>query len=513
MSELENKRKKAKVIGAAALAAVLMGGAGFGTYQLFDSKGANGKQTPAISKEESKGRLSDKKDTDDDDSTAYNDIIDNLDDIKDADFGNVLHNDNRYDGLNDSIARAVTNERLHLALFDDKKDEYDMLKGSIANAAGNDLRIKKQGELAFETDNDSKGLLASLDSPGAIIGKPVVAIPSEQKMPSTTLENPIDHDVPTQSEPNIPTQVPTPDPTPNIDSDNPTPSPTPNPTPRPDPVNPVEPTPSPNPEKPVEPTPKPPKPNPTPEPENPTPKPNPDPTPTPEPEKPKPNPDPEPEPIVIIGEGLGNSGKEFGTIDEARSWAYNSKEYNENNCIWTARPVFYGYKSNGEIVKTTYTVDFRACDKPEKPIDPPTITVGGLADGMEIENDIISFSVSTLDGNGKEIVPSVTLNGKVIVGQGESYTATLVEGNNLIVIIATDEKGNVTKKTFTIKYVVEEPEEPVEPIDPVDPVEPEEPTEPIEEEPSEPEQPGDSGEPIKPDNVDENNEKKDESNE
>ena len=82
----------------------------------------------------------------------------------------------------------------------------------------------------------------------------------------------------------------------------------------------------------------------------------------------------------------------------------------------------------------------------------PTITVEGINDEDVVNDELISFTVKVSDDVDGELTPYVEVNGSLLDEKDGTYEAYLNEGNNTIVIIATDEAGNKTIETFTIHY-------------------------------------------------------------
>src|SRR5699024_5793256 len=83
---------------------------------------------------------------------------------------------------------------------------------------------------------------------------------------------------------------------------------------------------------------------------------------------------------------------------------------------------------------------------------PPIITVEGLNDGDTVTEEQINFTVEAIDDVDGEIIPSVQVNEQSIEPVKGTYEATLIEGENTIVISATDEADNNATKEYTIDY-------------------------------------------------------------
>ncbi len=84
---------------------------------------------------------------------------------------------------------------------------------------------------------------------------------------------------------------------------------------------------------------------------------------------------------------------------------------------------------------------------------PPVITVTGLTDGMTAASETLNFTVSAVDDRDGEVTPLVKLGVTALTPEeGDSYTATLTEGSNIITVEATDDAGNIAQEDYTVTY-------------------------------------------------------------
>lgn len=86
-------------------------------------------------------------------------------------------------------------------------------------------------------------------------------------------------------------------------------------------------------------------------------------------------------------------------------------------------------------------------------VEPPKLKIKGLKDGETITKPTVQFTVEAIDEVDGEVPIVVSLNGKELKGQkAVSYTVTLNEGKNTILIRAKDQAGNEVKEQFTVYY-------------------------------------------------------------
>lgn len=96
---------------------------------------------------------------------------------------------------------------------------------------------------------------------------------------------------------------------------------------------------------------------------------------------------------------------------------------------------------------TTYTVD----------TVPPTLNVTSPTDGLVTNKAVLTVAGTTNDATSSPVTISITLNGAdqgaVTVGAGGAFSKalTLAEGDNTIVVTATDVAGKVSTVTRTVK--------------------------------------------------------------
>ena len=82
--------------------------------------------------------------------------------------------------------------------------------------------------------------------------------------------------------------------------------------------------------------------------------------------------------------------------------------------------------------------------------DAPTIEVKGFKNGQELEDEKISFKVIVRDNIDKSIKPKVMLNNEVIIATNGTYSASLIDGENIIIIEAIDLSGNRTEMKYKV---------------------------------------------------------------
>ncbi|WP_432402874.1 Ig-like domain-containing protein [Wukongibacter sp. M2B1] len=87
----------------------------------------------------------------------------------------------------------------------------------------------------------------------------------------------------------------------------------------------------------------------------------------------------------------------------------------------------------------------------EEDIEPPNILVDGLINGSVTEKNI-SFTIVVTDNVDENILPIVKLNGGLLNGRDGRYEAVLREGENIIVVEATDQAANISVKEFKMIY-------------------------------------------------------------
>lgn len=94
---------------------------------------------------------------------------------------------------------------------------------------------------------------------------------------------------------------------------------------------------------------------------------------------------------------------------------------------------------------------------------PPIISVNGLWDGMVVHETELSFKVQAIDDVDGKVDASVTFNNvEVAPSDEDTYTITLNEGENVVLVSAVDSSGNEAVKTFTVLYEKEVLKDPID---------------------------------------------------
>lgn len=150
----------------------------------------------------------------------------------------------------------------------------------------------------------------------------------------------------------------------------------------------------------------------------------------------------------IDGDGEFDHGSGSG-------WMYNVDGWYPN----------YGasvYKlKDGDVVQWRYTTDLGAdLGEDIAKWDQPTITVEGIKNNQVFQEDEIKFVViakSTYGPiKGEDASLTVKLNGRTLSKTAGKYTATLLDGENILEIIATDSQGNRKDETYKLIYKLDE---------------------------------------------------------
>lgn len=82
----------------------------------------------------------------------------------------------------------------------------------------------------------------------------------------------------------------------------------------------------------------------------------------------------------------------------------------------------------------------------------PVIMVKGLEDGATVTEKELSFNITVTDDLDEKVEPVVRHNGEILTGTDGTYYITLVDGENIITIEATDVAGNKKDATYKLIY-------------------------------------------------------------
>lgn len=108
---------------------------------------------------------------------------------------------------------------------------------------------------------------------------------------------------------------------------------------------------------------------------------------------------------------------------------------------------------DGDVVQWRYTTDLGADLGEDITKWDSKISISGIKDNEEVTEEKITVTITAKDGNGKRIVPTVQLNGKIINGTNDKYTLELKEGTNKLSVTAKDSMDNEATEELSIKYV------------------------------------------------------------